>query len=54
LKCKYTKLDQYPNKGETSEYGCCGGTKVVTDKRFDVDYTCPRCTGELKQIPREE
>lgn len=37
-----------PKNGSGDEYSCCGGTKVVTDRRFNVEYTCPRCTGELK------
>lgn len=53
LECLYTKVDKYPSKGDTNNYGCCGGTDVVTDKRFGVDYTCPRCTGKLEIVPKE-
>lgn len=52
LGCRYTKQDR-PQKGETGDYdlSCCGGTNVVTDKRFDVKYTCPRCTCKLEIVP---
>jgi hypothetical protein len=49
LKCNYKK-DTRPQKDDTGSYDCCGGTEVVHDKRFDVDYTCPKCTGRLDTI----
>ena len=42
LECLYEQLS-YPKKGDTKEYDCCGGTKTVKDKRFNVEYPCPKC-----------
>lgn len=39
-----------PTIKESIEYDCCGGTHKVFDKRFDVWYTCPKCTGNLTII----
>lgn len=43
LKCLYEQLS-YPKKTDIKDYDCCGGTKVVRDKRFNIDYPCPKCT----------
>lgn len=50
LKCKYPLNPNRPGKGDVGEYDCCGGTNVVHDKRFDVYYTCPKCTGRLEKL----
>lgn len=49
LEVQYQQLP-YPKGNGVKNKDCCGGTKVVTDKRFKVTYTCPRCTGKLKEI----
>lgn len=43
-----------PSNNERTEYSCCGGTRVVFDKRFKVGYTCPKCTGSLKPLSYEK
>lgn len=42
LICNYNK-ETRPQKGDTNEYDCCGGTKQVYDKRFKKWYSCPKC-----------
>ena len=37
-------------KDATKEYDCCNGTQIIHDKRFNVDYTCPKCTGKLDLV----
>ena len=49
LKCLYAEQSK-PKIGSKIEYSCCGGTKVVHDRRYNVDYTCPICTGHLYKI----
>lgn len=49
LVCKYEE-QSYPKREETLETICCNNTKVVYDKRFDKYYTCPICTGSIKEI----
>ncbi len=44
----------HPTKKETLELECCNGTHKVYDNRFNEWYTCPRCTGKLELIDREE
>lgn len=39
-----------PTFEETSQYNCCNGTYKVYDKRFNKNYTCPKCTGKIKEI----
>ena len=46
LKCNYEEQKR-PEKEDTNTYDCCNGTEVITDKRFNVNYTCPKCTGKL-------
>tara|TARA_R110000803_G_scaffold13218_10_gene37341 strand:+ start:4608 stop:5504 length:897 start_codon:yes stop_codon:yes gene_type:complete len=46
LICNYTEQEK-PKKGDNGVYDCCGGTHMVTDKRFNINYTCPKCTGKL-------
>tara|TARA_Y100000389_G_C17428178_1_gene500874 strand:+ start:962 stop:1669 length:708 start_codon:yes stop_codon:yes gene_type:complete len=46
LICNY-KEEPKPKKGDTNTYDCCGGTNQVSDNRYKVDYTCPKCTGKL-------
>lgn len=53
LGCRYPLEDKSPSKGDVGNYDCCDGTNVVYDKRFDVNYTCPKCTGKLEVIPKE-
>lgn len=43
LKCLYEQLS-YPKKTDIKDYDCCGGSKIVRDKRFNIDYPCPKCT----------
>ena len=49
LICNY-KEQPTPKKDDTNHYDCCGGTNQVHDKRFNVKYTCPKCTGKLDII----
>lgn len=42
LKCNYNE-EPKPQKGETNDYDCCGGTKQVNDQRFNKWYSCPKC-----------
>lgn len=39
-----------PTTDKISQYSCCNNTLIVYDKRFKLAYTCPVCTGELKEI----
>jgi hypothetical protein len=50
LGCKYIKQDERPKKDDTGEYDCCSGTNVVHDKRFDVNYSCPKCTDNIEVV----
>lgn len=43
LKCLYEQLP-YPSKNDIKKYDCCSGTKIVRDKRHNIDYPCPKCT----------
>ena len=45
LKCNYTQEERPRKDGET-KYDCCGGKKIVEDKRFNKKYTCPVCSNE--------
>lgn len=45
---------QRPSQKTKNEYPCCHGSKVVTDRRFNVEYTCPKCTGELNLLNDEK
>jgi hypothetical protein len=47
LKCLYEQTS-YPKKTDVKDYDCCNGTKIVKDKRFNVDYTCPKCSITLE------
>lgn len=47
LKCLYQQ-HSYPKKTDTKQYDCCGSTKIVKDKRFNIDYPCPKCTVSLE------
>ena len=49
LKCLYQEQEK-PKLDTSVAYSCCKGTHVVHDNRFDVDYTCPICTGHLYKI----
>lgn len=49
LKCLYPEQER-PPEGMVIPYSCCNGTKIVHDNRYDVDYTCPICTGHLYKI----
>lgn len=44
----YEKLP-YP-KGVFFPMNCCNGKTTVIDSRFEVEYTCPVCTGEMNII----
>lgn len=49
LKCNYQEQPR-PQKGDTHEYECCKGTGRVLDRRFHVEYDCPKCgLGQLKK-----
>lgn len=43
------KKESYP-KNDTQEIECCSNSQVVYDKRFNMKFTCPICTKELKII----
>jgi hypothetical protein len=47
LKCLYEQ-QSYPKKTDTKQYDCCGSTKIVKDKRFNIDYPCPKCTVSME------
>lgn len=49
LICNY-KLQDYPKKEATKDYLCCNGTNVVHDKRFNVNYSCPKCTDNIEVV----
>jgi hypothetical protein len=49
LVCNYEKQPK-PQKGDTNEYDCCGGTKQVYDKRFKKWYSCPKCEKEMVEL----
>jgi hypothetical protein len=49
LTCNYKPKD-YPKKEATKDYSCCGGTNQVYDKRFDVNYSCPKCTDNIEVV----
>jgi len=49
LKCLYAEQKR-PAFDERVDYSCCNGTHIVHDNRFNVDYTCPICTGHLYRI----
>lgn len=49
LKCLYSECER-PKFGSLVEYSCCNGTHIVHDNRYDVDYTCPICTGHLYKV----
>lgn len=44
------KKEPFPNKDFIIQTLCCNGTNIVYDKRFDVYYTCPKCTGRMNKI----
>lgn len=48
------KEEHKPSTDTKTIYSCCGGSKVVVDKRFNVEYTCPKCTGKLKPLSYEK
>jgi hypothetical protein len=48
LICLYDLVNEKPKKDDTSVYDCCNGTQIVTDKRFNVSYSCPKCTHNLE------
>ena len=56
LKCNYAEQKR-PAVDMNVAYSCCNGTGIVHDNRYNVDYTCPICTGHLyrvdgkKQVP---
>ena len=39
-----------PTLEDTSEYDCCNETNKVFDNRFNKEYSCPKCTGFIKEI----
>lgn len=53
LKVNYQEQPK-PKTNETYVLDCCNGTNEVYDARFNRWYTCPRCTGKLERIYKEE
>ena len=53
LKCNYAEAPR-PALGSIVPYSCCHGTHIVHDNRYDVDYTCPICTGRLYRVEHGE
>lgn len=49
IEIKYNEL-LYPKGNEHIHKNCCNGTGQVLDKRFNILYTCPKCTGKLEII----
>ena len=49
LACLYQELPK-PAITDKVDYSCCGNTGIVHDNRYDVDYTCPICTGRLYRV----
>lgn len=49
LKCLYQEQKR-PSFDMSVDYSCCNGTQIVHDNRYNVDYTCPICTGHLYRI----
>ena len=49
LKCLYTE-EKRPPLDMSVDYSCCGGTGIVHDNRYNVDYTCPICTKRLYKV----
>lgn len=48
LDVKYEQLP-YPKINSVDTKKCCDND-IVYDKRFNVKYTCPKCTGRLEEI----
>lgn len=48
----FLKEEVRPKRNDTKLIGCCGGTCIVFDKRFNKKYTCPKCKNELKEIKK--
>ena len=38
------KEEKRPTIENTNNYECCNGTNIVLDKRFNVSYSCPKCS----------
>jgi hypothetical protein len=36
--------EKRPSIENTNNYECCNGTNIVLDKRFNVSYSCPKCS----------
>ena len=36
--------EKRPTIENTNNYECCNGTNIVLDKRFNVSYSCPKCS----------
>lgn len=49
LKCLYDESPR-PSLDMIVPYSCCGGTRIVFDKRNREIFTCPICTGKLFKI----
>lgn len=49
LKCLY-KEQPKPKIDMIKSYDCCNGTKKVLDKRYNILYTCPICTGKVEKV----
>lgn len=53
LKVNFAEAEK-PQKDNKIINRCCGGTMVVHDARFDRYFTCPICTGELREMEKED
>ena len=53
LKCLYEE-EKKPSPEKIVPFSCCGGTHILHDNRYSVDYTCPICTGHLYKIVNGE
>ena len=54
LKCNYLPQPRPRNKDNVIEYTCCHNTFVVYDKRYDMYFTCPKCTSKMIELSKEE
>jgi len=49
LHCLYAE-EPRPTLDMIVPYSCCGGTGIVRDNRYGVEYTCPICTKRLYKV----
>lgn len=46
--------EQRPSVNIKVKTSCCDGSNVVVDNRFNIEYTCPICTGKLNLLNYEK